>query len=178
GQDEIEAVHESLQHTCRVLGSKIRELIICSIYANLPPDMQAKFFEPTPHVARKSKNKNGIIVSFSSSVQELQQFRAGRVEPGHCFRLYTQHALHAFHNELKENTVPEIQITNLANVVLSLKHNLCYLSQLCQQGFHVLVSHTKKQNMEYIRQVMEINPEWLTEAVPYYYSKSELDNFD
>jgi len=53
GQDEIEAAHESLQETARTLGNKIAELIICPIYANLPSDMQAKIFEPTPPGARK-----------------------------------------------------------------------------------------------------------------------------
>ena len=53
GQDEIEAAHESLQETARALGNKIAELIICPIYANLPADMQAKIFEPTPPGARK-----------------------------------------------------------------------------------------------------------------------------
>ncbi|CAG8480443.1 3773_t:CDS:10 [Cetraspora pellucida] len=152
GQDEIEAVHESLQHTCRVLGSKIRELIICPIYANLPPDMQAKIFEPTPPGARKvilatniaetsitidgvtfvidpgfvkqnvyspkTRMESLLVVPCSRASAVQRSGRAGRVGPGHCFRLYTQHA---FHNELEENTVPEIQRTNLANVVLSLK---------------------------------------------------------
>ncbi|KAJ7212306.1 pre-mRNA splicing factor [Mycena pura] len=53
GQDEIEACHENLQETSRALGNKIAELIICPIYANLPSDMQAKIFEPTPEGARK-----------------------------------------------------------------------------------------------------------------------------
>ncbi|RKP24573.1 P-loop containing nucleoside triphosphate hydrolase protein, partial [Syncephalis pseudoplumigaleata] len=53
GQEEIEAAQESLQQTCRVLGSKIAELIICPIYASLPPDLQGKIFEPTPEGARK-----------------------------------------------------------------------------------------------------------------------------
>ena len=53
GQDEIEAAHESLQETARALGNKVAELIICPIYANLPSDMQAKIFEPTPEGARK-----------------------------------------------------------------------------------------------------------------------------
>lgn len=35
------------------MGSKIGELIIAPIYANLPSDMQAKIFEPTPVGARK-----------------------------------------------------------------------------------------------------------------------------
>ena len=53
GQEEIEACHENLQETARALGNKIRELIICPIYANLPSEMQAKIFEPTPEGARK-----------------------------------------------------------------------------------------------------------------------------
>jgi len=53
GQDEIEAAQENLQETARALGNKIAELIICPIYANLPSDMQAKIFEPTPPGARK-----------------------------------------------------------------------------------------------------------------------------
>jgi hypothetical protein len=35
------------------LGSKVKELLIVPIYANLPSDMQAKVFEPTPAGARK-----------------------------------------------------------------------------------------------------------------------------
>ncbi|XP_006462648.1 hypothetical protein AGABI2DRAFT_152085 [Agaricus bisporus var. bisporus H97] len=53
GQEEIEACHENLQETARALGNKIAELIICPIYANLPSEMQAKIFEPTPPGARK-----------------------------------------------------------------------------------------------------------------------------
>ncbi|KAF7307663.1 putative PRP2-RNA-dependent ATPase of DEAH box family [Mycena kentingensis (nom. inval.)] len=53
GQEEIEACNENLQETSRALGNKIAELIICPIYANLPSEMQAKIFEPTPEGARK-----------------------------------------------------------------------------------------------------------------------------
>ena len=35
------------------MGNKIKELIVCPIYANLPSDMQAKIFEPTPEVQKK-----------------------------------------------------------------------------------------------------------------------------
>ena len=42
-----------MQETARALGNKIKELIVCPIYANLPSDMQAKIFEPTPEGARK-----------------------------------------------------------------------------------------------------------------------------
>ncbi|KAL9186185.1 hypothetical protein ACHAXT_005423 [Thalassiosira profunda] len=44
--------------------------------------------------------------------------RAGRTGPGFCFRLYTDRQ---FREELMETAVPEIQRTNLSNVVLLLK---------------------------------------------------------
>ena len=44
--------------------------------------------------------------------------RAGRTGPGFCFRLYTNRQ---FREELMETAVPEIQRTNLSNVVLLLK---------------------------------------------------------
>jgi HrpA-like RNA helicase len=44
--------------------------------------------------------------------------RAGRTQPGKCFRLYTAWA---YKHELEDNTIPEIQRTNLGNVVLMLK---------------------------------------------------------
>lgn len=53
GQEEIETVQEALQERIKLLGSRIKELIVLPIYANLPTDMQAKIFEPTPPNARK-----------------------------------------------------------------------------------------------------------------------------
>lgn len=53
GQDEIDAAEQNLQETCRKLGNKIREMVICPIYANLPSELQTKIFEPTPPNARK-----------------------------------------------------------------------------------------------------------------------------
>lgn len=47
--------------------------------------------------------------------------RAGRVGAGKCFRLYTAWA---FEHEMEDSTTPEIQRTNLGNVVLLLKVNL------------------------------------------------------
>lgn len=44
--------------------------------------------------------------------------RAGRTGPGQAFRLYTETQ---YRNEMLTGTVPEIQRTNLANVVLQLK---------------------------------------------------------
>lgn len=53
GQDEIETAMENIQETSYTLQGKIAELMVCPIYANLPSDMQAKIFEPTPPGARK-----------------------------------------------------------------------------------------------------------------------------
>ncbi|XP_023703200.1 pre-mRNA-splicing factor ATP-dependent RNA helicase DHX16 [Cryptotermes secundus] len=53
GQEEIETCQELLQERSRRLGSKIRELLILPVYSNLPSDMQARIFQPTPPNARK-----------------------------------------------------------------------------------------------------------------------------
>ena len=60
-----------------------------------------------------------LMVTPTSQASALQRAgRAGRTAPGKCFRLYTAWS---FSNELDANTVPEIQRTNLGNVVLMLK---------------------------------------------------------
>ncbi|CAC5424154.1 DHX16 [Mytilus coruscus] len=152
GQEEIETSNEMLQERTRKLGSKIKELIILPIYANLPSDMQAKIFEPTPPGARKvilatniaetSLTIDGIkyvidpgfckqnsynartgmeslvVTPISKASANQRAGRAGRVSAGKCFRLYTAWA---YKNELEDNTIPEIQRTNLGNVVLLLK---------------------------------------------------------
>jgi len=53
GQDEIEQAQESLEQTARKLGSGMRELMICPIYASLPVEMQTKIFDSTPPNVRK-----------------------------------------------------------------------------------------------------------------------------
>ncbi|KAF3635847.1 hypothetical protein FXO38_24443 [Capsicum annuum] len=152
GQEEIEIVEEIIKHRVRGLGSKIAELIVCRIYANLPTALQTKIFEPTPEGARKvvlatniaetSLTIDGIkyvidpgfskmksynprmgmeslqVIPISKASANQRAGRSGRTGPGKCFRLYTSHN---FMNDLADNTVPEIQRTNLANVVLSLK---------------------------------------------------------
>ena len=152
GQEEIEAAELNLQETARKLGSKVPEMIICPIYANLPSELQSKIFEPTPPKARKvvlatniaetSLTIDGIvyvidpgfvkenIYNAKTGMESLvvtpcsrasanqRSGRAGRVAPGKCFRLYTKFA---FHNELDDSTMPEIQRTNLNSVVLLLK---------------------------------------------------------
>lgn len=53
GQDEIEAAEQNITEISRKLGNRVAELIIAPIYANLPAEMQAKIFAPTPDGARK-----------------------------------------------------------------------------------------------------------------------------
>ncbi|RKF62945.1 Pre-mRNA-splicing factor ATP-dependent RNA helicase-like protein cdc28 [Erysiphe neolycopersici] len=53
GQDEIEAAEQNITDISRKLGSRVPELVICPIYANLPSELQSKIFEPTPEGARK-----------------------------------------------------------------------------------------------------------------------------
>src|SRR5699024_3262993 len=58
------------------------------------------------------------IYPISQANANQRSGRAGRTGPGCCYRLYTERQ---FKQELLSNTVPEIQRTNLANVVLLLK---------------------------------------------------------
>ncbi|KAL7275973.1 hypothetical protein RUND412_001042 [Rhizina undulata] len=57
-----------------------------------------------------------VPVSKASATQRAG--RAGRTKPGKCFRLYTESA---YNGVLKDTSVPEIQRSNLAPVVLQLK---------------------------------------------------------
>eukprot|EP00731_Ephydatia_muelleri_P026528 Em0018g628a len=132
GQEEIETAYEMLKERTSKLGSKIGELILLPIYSTLPSDMQAKIFESTPPGARKvnpgfckQKSYNPrtgmeslVVVPCSKASSNQRAGRAGRVAAGKCFRLFTAWA---FHNEMEESTIPEIQRTNLGNVVLLLK---------------------------------------------------------
>ncbi|KAB2628015.1 pre-mRNA-splicing factor ATP-dependent RNA helicase DHX16 [Pyrus ussuriensis x Pyrus communis] len=152
GQEEIETAEEIMKHRTRGLGTKIAELIICPIYANLPTELQSKIFEPTPEGARKvilatniaetsltidgikyvidpgfckMKSYNprtgmeSLLITPISRASAMQRAgRSGRTGPGKCYRLYTAYN---YYNDLDENTVPEVQRTNLASVVLSLK---------------------------------------------------------
>mmetsp|Transcript_26293 Transcript_26293/g.47110 ORF Transcript_26293/g.47110 Transcript_26293/m.47110 type:complete len:1011 (-) Transcript_26293:523-3555(-) len=59
-----------------------------------------------------------VVFPISQASADQRAGRAGRTGPGKCFRLYTETA---FKNEMLPTTVPEIQRTNLAMTVLTLK---------------------------------------------------------
>jgi len=152
GQEEIETAAEILTQRTRNLGSRIKELMICPVYANLPSEQQAKIFEKTPkgtrkvvlatNIAETSLTINGICYVIDTGFNKQKSFnaktgmeslvvtpvsqaaanqragRAGRTQPGKCFRLFTAWS---FQHELEPNTIPEILRTNLGNVVLMLK---------------------------------------------------------
>lgn len=59
-----------------------------------------------------------LVTPVSKANAKQRSGRAGRTGPGFCFRLYTDRQ---FREELMESAVPEIQRTNLSNVVLLLK---------------------------------------------------------
>ncbi|KAK0755007.1 P-loop containing nucleoside triphosphate hydrolase protein [Schizothecium vesticola] len=62
GQEEIDRACERVEEIKRKLGSRVPEIIPLPIYANMPSEMQAKIFEPTPPKARK--------VVFSTNIAE------------------------------------------------------------------------------------------------------------
>ncbi|KAG7393462.1 hypothetical protein PHYBOEH_006066 [Phytophthora boehmeriae] len=58
-----------------------------------------------------------VVVPISKISAQQRAGRAGRTAPGKCYRLYNK----ASYDDMAQETVPEIQRTNLANIVLYLK---------------------------------------------------------
>lgn len=71
GQEEIETCNEILTERARRLGSKIKELLILPVYANLPSELQAKIFAPTPPGARKVINDGNLSFHSLSFYQSI-----------------------------------------------------------------------------------------------------------
>ncbi|KAL3766674.1 hypothetical protein ACHAWU_003430 [Discostella pseudostelligera] len=59
-----------------------------------------------------------VVTPISQASARQRAGRAGRTGPGKCYRLYTEMA---YKNEMLPTNIPEIQRTNLGNVVLQLK---------------------------------------------------------
>ncbi|KAJ9563646.1 hypothetical protein OSB04_008806 [Centaurea solstitialis] len=97
-----------------VLATNIAEtsLTIDGIkYVIDPGFVKMKFYNP------RTGTESLQIRPVSKASANQRAGRSGRTGPGKCFRLYT---CDCYNNELDDNTVPEMQRTNLANVVLSL----------------------------------------------------------
>ena len=138
GQEDIEATCLLLNERLKQLGENVPKIVILPIYSQLPSDYQARIFQKTKYrkciVATKYVIDTGLcklkvynpkigmdalrVTPISQANANQRGGRAGRTGPGLCFRLYTEHS---FNTEMWENNVPEIQRTNLANVVLLLK---------------------------------------------------------
>eukprot|EP00932_Pfiesteria_piscicida_P018252 SRR837773.511.p1 GENE.SRR837773.511~~SRR837773.511.p1 ORF type:complete len:829 (-),score=273.25 SRR837773.511:56-2299(-) len=150
GQEDIEATCVLLADRMSQVGEEMEPMLILPIYSQLPSDLQAKIFESSDkrkcivatNIAETSLTVDGIkfvidtgycklkvynpkmgmdslqVTPISQANANQRRGRAGRTGPGACWRLYTESA---YLTELLPMTIPEIQRTNLANVVLLLK---------------------------------------------------------
>lgn len=101
-----------------------RKCIVATNIAEASLTIDGIFFVVDPGMSKmKSYNaKTGmdslLITPVSQANARQRAGRAGRTGPGKCYRLYTEAA---YRNEMLSTSVPEIQRTNLSNVVLLLK---------------------------------------------------------
>lgn len=151
GREEIERTVQMISERAAMLHPKAKTLMPLPLYSGLTVEQQMYVFEPTPENARKvivstniaeaSVTIDGIVYVVDCGFAKLRAYnpqtgietltavpiskasatqragRAGRTKPGKCFRLYTQQS----YESLPDTTVPEIQRSNLAPVVMQLK---------------------------------------------------------
>ncbi|RAL09312.1 putative ATP dependent RNA helicase [Aspergillus homomorphus CBS 101889] len=151
GREEIDTAIQLISERAATLHPKAQSVLPLPLYAGLTTDQQMYVFEPAPENTRKvivstniaeaSVTINGIVYVVDCGFAKLRAYnpttgietltavpiskaaavqragRAGRTKPGKCFRLYTQQA----YESLPEATVPEIQRSNLAPVIMQLK---------------------------------------------------------
>jgi ATP-dependent RNA helicase DHX8/PRP22 len=98
-----------------VVATNIAEasLTIDGIYYVVDPG----FCKQNIHNAKTGMD-NLVIVPISQASANQRAGRAGRTGPGKCYRLFTEMA---YQNEMLPSPIPEIQRSNLGNVVLSMK---------------------------------------------------------
>ena len=98
-----------------VIATNIAEasLTIDGIYYVIDPGFcKQKVFNP------KLGMDSLVVTPISQASANQRAGRAGRTGPGKCYRLYTEAA---YATEMLPSSIPEIQRTNLGNVVLQLK---------------------------------------------------------
>ncbi len=150
GEEDIEATCCLLVERIAQLDMKVPPLLVLPMYSQLPADLQAKIFDAaevrkcivSTNIAETSVTVDGIRYVIDSGYSKLKVYnprigmdalqitpisqasanqragRAGRTGPGMTYRLYTEHM---YTSEMLRMNVPEIQRTNLGNVVLQLK---------------------------------------------------------
>ncbi|KAA8652209.1 uncharacterized protein ATNIH1004_001113 [Aspergillus tanneri] len=151
GREEIDTTVQLISERAADLHPKAQGLLPLPLYSGLTTDQQMYVFEPAPENTRKvivstniaeaSVTIDGIVYVVDCGFAKLRAYnpntgietltavpiskaaavqragRAGRTKPGKCFRLCTQQT----YETLPEATVPEIQRSNLAPVIMQLK---------------------------------------------------------
>ncbi|KAK2760902.1 hypothetical protein FQN54_002143 [Arachnomyces sp. PD_36] len=151
GREEIDTAIQQISERAASLHPKAQALLPLPLYAGLTTEQQLYVFEPAPENTRKiivstniaeaSVTIEGIVYVVDCGYAKLRAYnpttgievltavpiskasatqragRAGRTKPGKCFRLYTEQS----YESLPEATVPEIQRSNLAPVIMQLK---------------------------------------------------------
>jgi ATP-dependent RNA helicase DHX8/PRP22 len=98
-----------------IIGTNIAEtsVTIDGIYYVVDPGfVKQKVYNP------KTGMDALVVTPVSKAQAEQRKGRAGRTGPGKCYRLYTQTA---FETEMLDSPIPELQRTNLASTVLTMK---------------------------------------------------------
>ena len=151
GREEIDNAVQLITDRAASLHPKAPSILTLPLYAGLTTEQQLYVFEPAPENTRKiivstniaeaSVTIDGIVYVVDCGFVKLRAYnpqtgierltatpiskasatqrsgRAGRTKPGKCYRLYTQ----TEYNDLPQVTVPEVQRSNLAPVILQLK---------------------------------------------------------
>lgn len=151
GREEIDAAIQLITERSASLHPRAPQIMPLPLYAGLTSEQQLFVFEPAPENTRKvivstniaeaSVTIDGIVYVIDCGFVKLRAFnpksgietltatpisqasatqragRAGRTKPGKCYRLYTEEA----YQSLPQATVPEIQRSNLAPIILQLK---------------------------------------------------------
>lgn len=151
GREEIDSAVQAISERAAELHPRAQSIMPLPLYAGLSTEQQMYVFEEasentrkvifSTNIAEASVTIDGIIYVVETGFVKLRAYnpltgietltatpiskasatqragRAGRTKPGKCYRLYTEANFEA----LEAATVPEIQRSNLAPVILQLK---------------------------------------------------------
>ncbi len=151
GREEIDTAIQAISERAASLHPRAQTIMPLPLYAGLSTEQQMYVFEEAPENTRKvifstniaeaSVTIDGIVYVVDTGFVKLRAYnpltgietltatpvskasatqragRAGRTKAGKCYRLYTE----SNYQSLEAATVPEIQRSNLAPVILQLK---------------------------------------------------------